>query len=195
MRNIKPRYSVKRTLNIDRTEIACHICDKICKGERSLKSHITQMHKGPKDTSHRGKPKGTPAWNKGTGKPDTRNPEYIGKRGGYRPNSGRSKKFKCYDSYGNRTTLQSSYEHAVFEILCELGVLWHRPKVLKYDNKNYFADFYLPDYNIWLDPKNDWKITQDQEKINKVRQQNNVELIIIRKCEITKSFIARLLCR
>lgn len=62
----KPKtHSRKRTLNIDRTPSECTTCGKICQGPRSLKSHITQMHSGPKVTTHRGKPKGTSAWNKG----------------------------------------------------------------------------------------------------------------------------------
>lgn len=67
------RYKVKRKLKIDLIEIKCEICGKICKGVRLLKSHNTQMHLGEKDTSHRGKPKGTPSWNKGlTKKTDER---------------------------------------------------------------------------------------------------------------------------
>ena len=54
----------------------------------------------------------------------------TGTAGGYRENAGRSKKFSVYDSFGNKTTLQSSYEYAVFEILCELGIRWMRPKAL-----------------------------------------------------------------
>ena len=81
---------------------------------------------------------------------------------------------------------------AVFEILCELGVEWVRPKALKYDGKNYFADFYLPTYDIWLDPKNDFKAKQDAGKIHKVIEQNSVNVFVLLKQQITKEYIASL---
>lgn len=59
------RYNVKRTVVFDQAEVSCCLCKKVCKGQRSLNSHFTQMHTGVKDTSHRGKPKGAKAWNKG----------------------------------------------------------------------------------------------------------------------------------
>lgn len=110
--------------------------------------------------------------------------------GGYRENAGRSKKFKVYDSFGNQTTLQSTYEYACFEILCELEIRWIRPKALKYDNKNYFADFYLVDFDIWLDPKNSYKALQDANKIQKVIEQNNIKLFVLLKEQITKQYIS-----
>lgn len=112
--------------------------------------------------------------------------------GGYRENAGHSKKFKVIDSYGKETTLQSSYEFKCSEILNELGIKWLRPKALKYDGRNYFADFYLPDVDIWLDPKNDYKAKQDKEKINKVIEQNNVRLYVLLKQDLTKEFLQKL---
>jgi hypothetical protein len=112
--------------------------------------------------------------------------------GGYRENAGRSKKFKVIDSFGRETTLQSTYELRCSEILNNLGFKWLRPKALKYDGKNYFADFYLPDYNIWLDPKNDYKAKQDEEKISKVINQNNIKLFVILNHQLTEEYIRRL---
>lgn len=113
--------------------------------------------------------------------------------GGYRENAGRSKKFKVYDSFGNKTTLQSTYEYAVFEILCELEVRWIRPKSLKYDGKNYFADFYLIDFDIYLDPKNDYKAKCDFQKIKAVTEQNNVRLYVLCIEHINKNTIASII--
>ena len=156
---------------------------------------MTQMHSGiEKDTSNRGKPKGLPAWNKGLKtKPDLRNPDLIGKHGGYRQNAGRSKKFKVFDSFGTETILQSTYELECSKVLDELGIKWIRPKMLKYDEtRRYFADFYLPDFDIWLDPKNDFKAKQDEEKIHKVIEQNNVKLYVLLSDQINVDYIARL---
>ena len=112
--------------------------------------------------------------------------------GGYRENSGHSKKFKVIDSFGKPTTLQSTYELECFHILTDLGINWNRPKALKYDNRNYFADFYLTDYDIYLDPKNSYKAKLDEEKINKVIEQNNVKVYVLLKEQITKEYITRL---
>ena len=60
-----------------------------------------------------------------------------------------------------------------------MSINWVRPKALKYDGRNYFADFYLPDYDLWLDPKNNYKALLDAEKIQKVIEQNNVKLFIL----------------
>jgi len=116
-----------------------------------------------------------------------------GKIGGYRENAGRSKKFKVYDSFGKLTTLQSTFEYALFEILCELEIRWIRPKALKYNGKNYFADFYLVDFNLWLDPKNDFKAKCDAMKIKDVTEQNNIRLYILLEEQINKSTVISLI--
>lgn len=113
--------------------------------------------------------------------------------GGYRENAGHSKKYKVLDSFGKETTLQSSYELICSEILDKLKIRWYRPKALKYDERNYFADFYLPDYDIWLDPKNDYKAIQDKEKIKKVIEQNNVKLFVLLKNNLNEEYI-KMLC-
>lgn len=113
--------------------------------------------------------------------------------GGYRPNAGRSKKFNVIDSYGTQVTLQSTYELACSKILDELSIKWYRPKALKYNTKNYFADFYLPDFNLYLDPKNSFKAKLDKEKIDAVIQQNNVKVFVLLEEQITKEYI-KFLC-
>lgn len=115
------------------------------------------------------------------------------KGGGYRENAGRSKKFKVFDSFGTQTTLQSTYEYACFEILCELGLRWVRPKSLKYKEKNYFADFYLLDFDVYLDTKNDYKAKQDKDKIRLVNEQNNNRVFVLLKEQITKEVIVSII--
>ena len=70
-----------------------------------------------------------------------------------------------------------------------MSINWVRPKALKYDGRNYFADFYLPDYDLWLDPKNNYKALLDAEKIRKVIEQNNVKLFILLEHQLTTEFI------
>ena len=62
------RYKVKRVLQIDRSPISCLLCRRVFIGNRSLKSHITQIHNREvkNDTKRpRGHQIGAPAWNKG----------------------------------------------------------------------------------------------------------------------------------
>ena len=110
--------------------------------------------------------------------------------GGYRANAGHSKKYKVLDSYGTSVTLQSSYELACSIILNDLGIRWVRPKALIYDTRKYYPDFYLVDYNIYLDPKNSYKAKQDAEKISTASAQNNAVIIVLLEEHLTKEFIA-----
>ncbi len=110
--------------------------------------------------------------------------------GGYRENAGRSKKYKVIDSFGNPVTLQSSYEYRCFELLTEMGIRWIRPKALKYNGRNYFADFYLTDYDIYLDPKNNYKAKLDSEKIRLTQEQNQVKIHVILEKDLSKAHIA-----
>lgn len=115
--------------------------------------------------------------------------------GGYRENAGRSQKFRVEDSFGDEVVLQSSYELRTSIILNELGIKWVRPKHLKYNGRKYFPDFYLPDLDIYLDPKNDFKAIQDREKINAVIEQNSVIVHILSNDQINKSDIHALLAQ
>lgn len=90
--------------------------------------------------------------------------------------------------------LGSSYEVAVAEELEKHNVKWLRSSYLIYkDNKGkehrYYPDFYLPDYNVYLDPKNDYLLSSinknfgytDLQKIKWVEEQNNVRVIVLNK--------------
>lgn len=169
----------------------CKHCNKEFKTASGTGVHEIQCKLNP---NYRNIQLGRTAWNTGIRtKPDLRNKEYIGKRGGYRANAGKSKKFKVLDSFGKETLLQSSFELKCSEILNELSIRWIRPKAIKYDNKNYFADFYLADYDVWLDPKNNYKAKLDKEKIQKVIEQNNIKLYILLEEQINKDYITSLI--
>lgn len=114
-------------------------------------------------------------------------------RGGYREKAGRSKKFYMNDSYGNQVCLQSSYEKRLAEILDLEQIKWIRPKFLRYDDKKYFADFLLVDYQIYLDPKNNFLAKKDKDKIKKVCEQNSVDVFILTKDKICINYIRSLI--
>ena len=44
------------------------------------------------------------------------------------------------------------------------------------NKRRYYPDFYLPDYNVYLDPKNRYLIKVDEYKINRVIKENGIKL-------------------
>lgn len=94
----------------------------------------------------------------------------------------------------NGIKLGSSYELIVAKELDKNNIKWERPSFVWYvDNKGikhrYYPDFYLPDYNVYLDPKNSYLIKNinknfgysDIDKITWVCNQNNITILIIDK--------------
>lgn len=109
---------------------------------------------------------------------------------------------KSYEYLGVK--FMSSYEVAVAESLDANGVRWVKPSRLAYvdlDGKkhHYTADFYLPTYAIYLDPKNDYLINNpnpklkylDSDKIKWVMEQNNVKIYILDKNSLSWSEIQK----
>ena len=96
-----------------------------------------------------------------------------------------------YESlYAGKVWLESSYELKVAQELDSNNIKWHRPKYLPYYNdKKYYADFYLDEYDVYLDPKNDYLIGQDAVKIKAVQEYNNVRVIVLNKKQLLWSSI------
>lgn len=108
----------------------------------------------------------------------------------------RSITFKKKD--GTVVFLDSSYEQLLAEILERNDISWIRPKPFKWtdsDGKihNYFPDFFLTDFNIYLDPKNEFVLKRDEDKIRRVISENDISLVVLRKQDITEEFILRLI--
>lgn len=66
--------------------------------------------------------------------------------------------------------LDSTWELKIAEYLDKLNIKWIRPKHLVWYDSNdklrrFYPDFYLEDYNVYIDPKNDYRIIQDKEKL------------------------------
>lgn len=85
----------------------------------------------------------------------------------------RTEPYKCVD--GSIVNLDSSYERTVAKLLDEHKIKWNRPKPLIWiDKKNvqhhYFPDFYLVDYDVYLDPKNEYCFKVQKEKIDYVKE-------------------------
>lgn len=92
-------------------------------------------------------------------------------------------------TYYKNVMLDSSYEVIVAKNLDENNIKWIRPKSLIWiDNeqkRRYIPDFYLPKYNVYLDPKNDFLIKKDKRKIKLTMENNNVKIIVLNKNQLT----------
>lgn len=102
----------------------------------------------------------------------------------------------------NGIKLDSTYEYILAKSLSENNIKWERPSyVIWKDNKNelhkYYPDFYLVDFDVYLDPKNDFLINNinprfgitDAEKIKMVETQNNIKVFILNKNELNWEII------
>ena len=107
--------------------------------------------------------------------------------------------------YYNDIKLDSSYEVAVAKSLDDNNIKWERPSRFKYhwDGKlhYYTPDFYLPEYDVYLDPKNDFLINnvnprlgyKDTDKINKVSLENKIRIVILNKDQLCWDAIKNLI--
>lgn len=99
------------------------------------------------------------------------------------PNCGGKRNSKTFRYKG--VTLDSTYELALAKSLDYHGIAWIRPTFFKYfignKLKRYHPDFYLPAYDVYLDPKNDYLIKIDKNKIKLVEEQNNIIVIVLDK--------------
>ena len=100
----------------------------------------------------------------------------------------------------------SSYEVDVAKSLDENNIRWIQPKRFPYKDLNgklhyYTPDLYLLDYNIYVDPKNDFLIEhenpqfgyKDVDKIKWVEEYNNIKVIVLNKEQLSWSVIKQLI--
>lgn len=85
-----------------------------------------------------------------------------------------------YNSYENKDVLlESSWEKRTAERLIKLDIHWVRPVPLDWiDEKGkqrlYYPDFYLKDFNLYLDPKNPYCMALDEYKMKTVSENINI---------------------
>jgi hypothetical protein len=100
------------------------------------------------------------------------------------------KSHEYIDKRGRKFILDSSWEDALADRLDELNLNWDRPSSINYQlngyTKRYFADFYLPDFDLYLDPKNEYAKRQQKEKLDIVSKLIN--LLILNSLEECKNF-------
>jgi len=94
---------------------------------------------------------------------------------------------------GTIVKLDSSWEESLAKRLDQLNIEWIRPDnpIPWVDNKgkthNYFPDFYLPEYDLFLDPKNSYARANQKEKLDILTTQMK-NLIIIKTLEECLTF-------
>lgn len=93
---------------------------------------------------------------------------------------------------GTIVKLDSAWEEELAKRLDSINISWTRPPAVKWiDRKgvshNYFPDFYLPDYDVFLDPKNPYAIKAQIDKIECLTEQVK-NLIILKTLEECKTF-------
>lgn len=106
----------------------------------------------------------------------------------------------------NGIKLDSEYELRVAKELDLNGIKWERPSYFLWTddsgiNHRYYPDFYLVEYKIYLDPKNDYLINNksarfgitDREKISIVEKQNGIRILILDKDHLLWENIKKML--
>lgn len=88
--------------------------------------------------------------------------------------------------------LDSSWELALAKRLDELEIEWIRPRPIRWIDKdgvghNYFGDFYLPEHDLYLDPKNPHAIKVQKEKLHCLLLQHK-NIVIIDSLEKCKNY-------
>ena len=92
----------------------------------------------------------------------------------------------------NGILLDSTWEVCMAKKLDMLSIRWERPAPITYIDffgnvRHYFPDFYLPEYDLYLDPKNPQAYKVQLEKIKCLQQQYN-NIIILRSIDEINNF-------
>lgn len=190
----------------------CQHCGQEKTSIKSLRAHVVTCPKNP-DRKYRNGMLGKTAWNKGLTK-DTNDivqhaaAKLVGKLwqgtftesskkklsdsakerglGGYRPHPNRGTRY-------NGTWFDSKWEVRVAETLDLHGIKWERPRtgfVWNDHGNKYYPDFYLPDYEVYLDPKNSYLQKADKQKIESATERNGIRVLVLSEEQLDWKIIA-----
>ena len=82
------------------------------------------------------------------------------------------------DSFGTLFNLESMHEWEVANLLDKHSVTWSRPIPFRLsDGRTYQPDFYLNDYDVYIDPKAKWKGSDGRTYQRYHLQQSQIEKI------------------
>lgn len=110
----------------------------------------------------------------------------------------KNSKYSKNVEYKPGVILESSYEVRVAKILDEICVEWIKVRkgFIWNDNgkiRRYIPDFYLPAYDLYLDPKNDYLILKDKLKIESAMHLNNIQVLVLNNSNINKEYLLNML--
>lgn len=96
--------------------------------------------------------------------------------------------YKLKNKSNNEFILRGNWELKIGQLLNENNINWIRKIYLSYHDQSlcqrtYTPDFYLPEYNRYLEVKGYFSET-DKLKLQAVIKENNIDLILIRQAEI-----------
>lgn len=95
--------------------------------------------------------------------------------GGYRPHPNKGERYKGL-------WFDSKWEVKVAQSLDENGIRWEQPSVgfvwNNFGNK-YYPDFFLPDFNVYLDPKNSYLRETHKLKIDNAQMFNKIRVLVL----------------
>jgi hypothetical protein len=104
------------------------------------------------------------------------------------PNCGGETNYKRYKYNG--IIFDSSWEVDIAKFLNKNKIKWQRSRkiVLFWRDKNnnkrrYYPDFYLPQYDLYLDPKNKYKQRLDKEKLDYISKSYNIIYGDVNECK------------
>ena len=109
--------------------------------------------------------------------------------GGYRPHPNRGMRY-------NGVWFDSSWEVKVAKSLDFNNIIWERPKtgfVWSDQGNTYYPDFYLSEYDVYLDPKNEYLREKDRLKIAEAQSRNKIKVIVLDEFHLEWDKIALLL--
>lgn len=101
--------------------------------------------------------------------------------------NGSRKDTKYFNQWENKEVLlESSWEVTIAELLDSNDIPWIRPKPVSWRDSGgstrlYYPDFYLPDHDLYLDPKNPYCMEQDEEKMIAVAKKIEICYVDINK--------------
>ena len=100
--------------------------------------------------------------------------------------------YTCLD--GSIVSMDSTWEVACAQRLDELGIGWIRNTSIKLKYitrgnraRNYIPDFYLPDYNVYIEVKGYWTDAA-RHKMKSVQEKNNIKIIILENLDDIYAF-------
>lgn len=89
--------------------------------------------------------------------------------------------------------MDSSWEVELAQRLDELNIVWKRPEPLKWKDDeevfhHYFPDFYLPEFDLYLDPKNPAAVYSQRKKLEKLSLQFE-NIVVLRSLEEIRNWV------